>query len=108
MKIGTQINWGKYDPKQNLKNGQIKTVKILTNKKRIIYGNILAFDTNERLIGEFETQYDAAKKLNSTGIKISVSSIGQALKRDNHKSKNLYFYYKNEIEKGGMPNESNI
>lgn len=49
-------------------------------------------------IGSFETHRDACKFLQSIGVKISVSSIGQALKRDNRTSKGYQFYYENELK----------
>ena len=100
LHVGTELGWCDYIPKNCLIEGQRKTTQIMTNRKKKIYGNIAVYDTNGKLIGEYINQYDAKNKLNDIGIEISVSSIGQALKRDNHKAKNLYFYYtyNNEME----------
>lgn len=101
LHIGTKIGWCNYNSKENLKKGMSKTHRIMTNAKKLVYGDILVFNNNQ-LIGKFNNQYDTAKELNKIGITISVSSVGQALKRENHKSKGLLFYYENEItEKKG-------
>lgn len=97
LHIGNRFGWCNYQPKINLINGQIKTSTYMTNKKRKIYGDIIVYEESGIEVGRFINQYDAQKKLKDMGYIFSVSSIGNALKKENHKSKNLYFYYENEL-----------
>lgn len=106
LKIGNEYNWCNYNPKINLKNGAIKTASIRTVNKNKYYGKIIVFNEHDQEVCRCTTQYETKDFLNKMGIKISVSSIGQALKRENHKAKGFSFYYENDLKLGGDFSES--
>lgn len=101
---GNSLGWCNYNPKQNLKNGAYKSVLIKMEQRNKTYGKVVVFKNNIK-VGTFESQRGAYKYLCSIGENISVSSIGQALKRENRTTKGYQFYYENEL-KGGDFNES--
>lgn len=96
--IGNKYDWCNYNPKNNLVNGALKTNEIRTNKKHKYYGDIIVFNENDLEICRGKSFYEVKRKLNNLNIDISVPSIGNALKKSTHKSKNLYFYYQKDLK----------
>lgn len=98
LNIGNKLNWCEYSSILALKRGQRKTKEMVNQRRIELYGEILVFDKEKQLIGKYKNQYEVVRELKKQNIVISVSSVGQALKKETHFSKGLYFIYENEIK----------